>query len=208
MCNKFIKCTQTESTLSKQILNLKTEQIQGYIKSIEQKESEIAEIYEANGVDPENHDRAAAFTATFNFIDETLVTLGSLGDHLEKLKVSEIPEGDSGASSKALADAILDSGNQFAKLKLDCPVFLGNHKDKFEFVNWLAQYNTVISTNKHLKNCYKLKFLQTKAQGHAELYISHLELTDDNYQVAIVLLKKHFLDIPYIRDELIKKFKL
>ena len=72
---------------------------------------------------PENHDTAALSNTTFNFIDATLVTLGSLGDHLEKLKVSEIPEDDSGASSKALADAILDSGSQFDKIKLDCPYF-------------------------------------------------------------------------------------
>ena len=104
---------------------------------------------------------------TFDFIDQTLVCLGSLGDYLEKLKSSADPEDVSGSRSKALVDAILDSGSQFSKLKLDCPVFLGNHKDKFEFVNWFAQYETVISANKHLKNSYKLKFLQTKAQGDA-----------------------------------------
>ena len=47
---------------------------------------------------------------------------------------------------------LAEPGSQFLKLKLDCPVFLGNHKDKFDFVNWYAQYETVISANKHLKN--------------------------------------------------------
>ena len=64
------------------------------------------------------------------------MALASLGDYLDKLKLSEeTPEGASGSNSKALVEAILDSGNQFSKLKLDCPVFLGNHKDKFQFVN-------------------------------------------------------------------------
>ena len=115
-----------------------------------------------------------------------------------------VPDG-AGSDSKALAKAILDSNSQFAKIKLDCPVFLGNHTDKFEFVNWLAQYDTVMSANKNLKDSFKLKFLQSKAQGDAGIFIKHLELKDDNYQVAIDLLKKHFLDIEYIRDELIKK---
>ena len=109
--------------------------------------------------------------------------------YLQKLKVSEggVPDG-TGSDSKALVKAILDSNSQFAKIKIDCPVFLDNHIDKFEFVNWLAQYDTVMYANKNFKNSYKLKFLQTKAQGDAGLYIKHLELTDDNYQVAIDLL--------------------
>ena len=62
-----------------------------------------------------------------------------------------------------------------------------------------------MSANQNLKDSFKLKFLQSKAQEDAGIFIKHLELKDENYQVAIDLLKKHFLDIEYIRDELIKK---
>ena len=87
---------------------------------------------------------------TFDFIDQALVALSDMGVYLEKLKVSvgTVPD-TSGSDSKALVKAILDSDSQFAKIKLDCPVFLGNHRDKFEFVNWLAQYETVMSANKN-----------------------------------------------------------
>ena len=118
---------------------------------------------------PEVGERAASADSTFDFIDQTLVALGSLGDYLEKLKSSADPEDASGSRSKALVYTILDFCSQFSKLKLDCPVFLGNHEDKFQFFNWYGQYEMVISANKHLKNSYKLKFLQTKAQGDAEL---------------------------------------
>ena len=40
--------------------------------------------------------------------------------------------------------------------------------------------------------------------GYALKIISHLSVTDDNYDVAFSLLKEEFVDIPYIVDESFK----
>ena len=197
---------KTESTLNDEVLEIKSESIKRYIKTIEEKESQIAAVYDANGVQPETTERKHSLDTTFSFIDNTLVSLSEMKLYLIKLKESEgDASGNASSDSKAIAKAIRDSNSQFAKIKLDCPVFLGNHTDKFDFVNWLAQYDTVMSANKNMSDCYKLKYLQSKAQGDAGTFIKHLELKDENYEVALELLKKHFLDIEYIRDELIKK---
>ena len=51
----------------------------------------------------------------------------------------------------------------------------------------------------------KLIYLKTKVSGLALQYIIGLELSNDNYQVAINKLNKEFLDEEYIKDELIKQ---
>ena len=137
--NTLIK-HKSENSLNNEVFDLKAEQIKKYINKIEEKESEIAAIYDANKVGVDAPERTNSIDTTFEFIDHALVSLSEMSVYLEKLKVSEggVPDG-TGSDSKALAKAILDSNSQFAKIKLDCPVFLGNHTDKFEFVNWLAQ---------------------------------------------------------------------
>ena len=197
---------KTESTLNDEVFEIKSESIKRYIKTIEEKETQIAAVYDANNVTPESSERKHSLDTTFNFIDNTLVSLSEMKVYLVKLKESAgVDPGTASNDSKAIAKAIRDSNSQFARIKLDCPVFMGNHNDKFDFVNWLAQYDTVMSANKNMSDCYKLSYLQSKAQGDAGKFIKHLELKDENYEVALELLKKHFLDIEYIRDELIKK---
>ena len=150
---------KTENTLNNEVFELKAESIKRYINKMEEKESEIAAVYDANGVAVEAVERKHSLDSTFGFIDNTLVALSEMRLHLIKLKESEGDDsGNASSDSKALAKAILDSNSQFAKIKLDCPVFMGNHTDKFDFVNWLAQYNTVMSANKNMKDCFKLKY--------------------------------------------------
>ena len=49
-----------------------------------------------------------------------------------------------------------------------------------------------------------LTYLHSYLSGYALKIISHLSVTNDNYDVAFSLLKEEFLDIPYIGDESFK----
>ena len=62
-----------ENYLNKQVLQLQTEQIQKYINKREEKESEIAAVYDTNGVDTGVPERGASADSTFDFIDQSLV---------------------------------------------------------------------------------------------------------------------------------------
>ena len=88
--------------------------------------------------------------------------------------------------------------------KLECKIFDGTSKDKLEFKNFLTQFSNCIDACGTLSNDNKLTYLCSYLSGYALKIISHLSMTDDNYDVAFSLLKEEFLDIPYIVDESFK----
>ena len=51
-----------------------------------------------------------------------------------------------------------------------------------------------------LSDSSKLTYLRSFLSGYAFKVISHLSISDDNYAVALTLLKDEFLDVPYIVD--------
>ena len=83
-------------------------------------------------------------------------------------------------------------------------MFDGTSKDKLEFKNFLTQFSNCTDACGTLSNANKLTYLCSYLLGYALKIISHLSVTDDNYDVAFSLLKEEFLDIPYIADESFK----
>ena len=73
-----------------------------------------------------------------------------------------------------------------------------------EFKNFLTQFSNCIDACCTLSNANKLTYLRSYLSGYALKIITHLSVTDDNYDVAFSLLKEEFLDIPYIVDESFK----
>ena len=88
--------------------------------------------------------------------------------------------------------------------KLESNIFDGTSKDKLEFKNFLTQFSNCIDACCTLFNANKLTYLRSYLSGYALKIITHLSVTDDNYDVAFSLLKEEFLDIPYIVDESFK----
>ena len=85
--------------------------------------------------------------------------------------------------------------------KLECKIFDGTSKEKLEFKNFLTQFSNCIDACGTLSNANKLTYLRSYLLVKI---ITHLSVTDDNYDVAFSLLKEEFLDIPYIVDESFK----
>ncbi|KAF0154889.1 MAG: Pao retrotransposon peptidase domain-containing protein [Ignavibacteria bacterium] len=88
------------------------------------------------------------------------------------------------------AAPIQPSANKSIKLpKLDFPKFSGNILKWKEF--WDCFYGA-IDQNTSLSEADKLNYLKTKLEGDGLAAISGLELTGDNYPVAVDLLKERF----------------
>lgn len=87
--------------------------------------------------------------------------------------------------------------------KLQCATFSGINPSKFEYKNFIAQF----------KNCTesidsgraKLALLKGYLSDYALQLVSHLTLEDGNYDVAVDLLTKEFLDVPFIISEIFKQ---
>ena len=88
--------------------------------------------------------------------------------------------------------------------KLECKIFDGTSKHKLEFNHFLTQFSNCVDACGTLSNASKLTYLRCHLSGYALKIISHLSVTNDNFDVALSLLKEEFLDVPYIVDESFK----
>ena len=84
---------------------------------------------------------------------------------------------------------------------LQCGTFSGTEKDKFAFSNFLIQFENVIGHKKNLSDSAKQSYLLSYLRGYALKVISHLAVSEENYKVALKLLRDEFLDVDYIVDE-------
>ena len=89
--------------------------------------------------------------------------------------------------------------------QLKCDTFDGRSNDKLEFKNFLLQFNNCIDACGQLSGSSKLTYLRSYLVGFAFRVISHLSISDENYDVAIKLLKEEFLDEEFIVDETFKQ---
>lgn len=66
---------------------------------------------------------------------------------------------------------------------------------------FIAQFNNLIDS-KGFSNKVKLSYLLSYLKENAKKLISHLSINDNNYEVAIYLLKQQYLDVPLIKMRL------
>ena len=117
---------------------------------------------------------------------------------------------DKGASSTSIsADRVIDmmSKINMSEAKpppLDCGTFTGREKDKFAFNTFLNQFNNVIASRKNLSDSTKQTYLYGYLRDYALKVVKHLPISDDDYKLALSMLKQEFLDVSYITDETFK----
>ena len=87
---------------------------------------------------------------------------------------------------------------------LKCGCFNGMEKDKFAFNTFLNQFNNIIDSRANLSKAAKLTYLHGYLRGYALKVISHLPVSNSNYEIALNLLKEEFLDVEFIKDETFK----
>ena len=168
--------------------------------------------------DPKIHFRARKSTI-LNYlqkvlnVDESIIEIYDQGDEsVEERKLAEITSqigyNDSIRDELTLIEKQIDislPANSNPPLqppmavkipKLECKIFDGTSKDKLEFKNFVMQFSNCIDACGTLSSANKLTYLRSYLSGYALKIITHLSVTDDNYDVAFSLLKEEFLDIP------------
>ena len=95
------------------------------------------------------------------------------------------------------------TSNKHIKLpKLDFPKFSGNILKWKEFSDC---FNGAIDQNDSLSQVDKFNYLRAKLEGEALTSVSGLELTGDNYTVALGILKERYGDEQIVKDAHYKK---
>ena len=87
---------------------------------------------------------------------------------------------------------------------MECSTFSGKGLDKFAFNTFINQFNIVIGQRKNLSKSTKLAYLIGYLRYYALSIVKHLSITDDNFDVALQMLKREFLDEEFIIDETYK----
>ena len=87
---------------------------------------------------------------------------------------------------------------------LRCGNFSGD-TDRENFRTFLKQFSNLIDSRSDFSPAAKLQYLQGYLRGPALHAIQHLTFSDENYPVALDILKKEFLDIPQVIETLLRK---
>ena len=125
----------------------------------------------------------------------------------DRLRQKEIELKDSiAASTNVLPTSFLgtNSSSSVRKVKLpklDFPKFSGDILSWKEF--W-DSFHAAIDQNQSLAQVDKLNYLKAKLEGHRVSAISGLELTGDNYSVAVTILKERFGKEQVVKDAIQK----
>ena len=88
---------------------------------------------------------------------------------------------------------------------LKCETFNGESGNAFGFRSLFSQFQNVVGLRPNLSKSTKLTYLKSYMRGYAQKLVQHLQITDDNYDTALDLLKTEFLNEDAIVEELIKK---
>ena len=85
----------------------------------------------------------------------------------------------------------LRSGATNCELKfpnLTCSIFCGEGSSSIEYFSFLTQFNNIVGLRTYLGNGTKFTCLKTCLRGYALKVVQHLQVTDENYLVALNLL--------------------
>jgi len=94
------------------------------------------------------------------------------------------------------------------KLKLPelrCSSFSGEGTNSLDFHAFITEFNNIVGSRRNISDSCKLTYLKTYLKGYANKLVQHLQVSDENYSIALDLLKLEFLNVESLVDELLKK---
>ena len=178
--------------------------VTSHIQEIERKDIEISAVYDKHKIDLTNANRKADSDATAAFILNAHQKMSVLETDIASSTVGAVGNvGGVGTpvSNQDLLKAVSQVGSNPIKVSLECGVFNGDEKDKFEFHAWLSLFETIIKTRPNSSEEFKISYLKSKVRGNADAFIAHLDIVPGNYQPCIDALKAQYLDEPFLIDE-------
>ena len=134
-----------------------------------------------------------------------------LNDEIESQCTYEL---DAKTKLKDLLKPIADEVSQpklktnYCDLKLphlSCGTFSGEGTSHQDYFTFLTQFNNVIGLRDNLTASVKFTYLKSYLRGYASKLVEHLSIADENYPIALTLLKDEFLNQNCLVDDLFKK---
>ena len=157
-----------------------------WLDQIDEINTAIADTCDNNDIDHTNISRLSDVENEQLYCSQIQSELSAISSQLTAPK--PLPQAD--PSHDALVNAIAKLQSNPVKPKLQCSQFSGQNVDKLEFKNFLTQFNNCVDSDGSLLGSAKLTYLRSYLTGYAYKIISHLSITDANYDVAIALLKR------------------
>lgn len=105
-------------------------------------------------------------------------------------------------------DAPIDKTPSNCRLKLPeikCDYFSGEGTSPLEYHTFISKFNNLIGLRTDIKTTTKFTYLFTYLKGYALKLVQHLQITAENYQVALDLLAVEFLNKGAIIHDLLAK---
>ena len=167
-----------------------------YVSDIEDLDGQIIDIFDELNIVEDDANRVAEITKQVDFQSDVCMKLSSLATCFPNKE-------DDNTHADNKSDLLGDVKVKLSPLK--CVSFSGKTVDKLEFKNFLLQLHNCIDAAGKLSKSAKLTYLRSYLTDYAFKVVSHLSITDSNYEVALQLLKDEFLDVEYIIDETFKQ---
>ena len=200
----ILKTKYEADELIKELFVRQQETILKSISKLEEKNEEIDQLCDTENIDIEDTDRSADIDKEQEFLFNVQCKLAEMDSTFEEKP--ELNKSDASMSTvDALAAILAKNQSDALKPKLHCATFSGKGNDKLEFKNFMTQFNNCVDANGKLSGSVKLTYLRSYLTDYALKIISHLTINDDNYDIALKLLKEEFLDEDYIADEFFKQ---
>ena len=185
------------STLTTSVCRISLNEIEDELDNIKKYDKDINEVLE--NLDIETIAEAFYNEELLSQVEFPMEVSRDLQTFKEFLHQSDHRENDSNKDFMSLLTQ-LNTGESRPP-PLACGVFNGKEKDKFAFNTFLNQFNIVIGQKKNLSKSTKLAYLVGYLRDYALSIVKPLSISDDNYEVAIQMLKREFLDQKFIIDE-------
>lgn len=179
-----------------QFFHQQTKMIEQWISKIDNINNEIFILYADQTVE-------INLDSEFKYIAEVHMHLAAINDAIEDHKEENKTNAhsiDENPLNNSVAEAIANMQNNAMVPKMQCVKFNGMSSEKFCFKNFWSQFLNCVSNMR--SDSAKLSYLRSVLTDYAFSVISHLSITDANYQIAVNLLKAEFLDNELIVDQI------
>ena len=195
---KKIKQLFSNETLTSSLYKLRLKDIEYEKECIRKYDDKINEVMDENDLEIKSND---TYMEELNNQTDCFLQIDEELNQYEEFFKDDNASGNPTSSIALLNLAAQLNISDGKPPSLDCGTFHGKEKDKFAFKTFLNQFNIVIGDKKNLSKSTKLAYLIGYLRDYALSTVKHLSITDDNYEVAVQLLKQEFLDQKYIIDE-------
>ena len=196
---KSLKEFSEANKLNELLLDRQINSVSRLLDKIEEIEVKMATIYESYAVTLSDTARSEDVTKSIHYVQEVTSTLDG---YRQASKATPVVNKD--ASNQDLVNALAKNQGAPGQNLVTCGKFDGGITDAFAFLAWFSQFENMLASGRPMAGRYNLAALcnHLTHTGLAYKLIQTLEITDDNYDVAVEILKKEFLDVEKIVDKL------